>query len=432
MRLRHPAAEQNQKIVIIVGGGFAGLNAAKSLANRKDLSVILLDQRNHHLFQPLLYQVATAGLNPSDIASPIRAQFTHDKNVEVHMGLVERVNLTEKYIASGDMEFEYDYLILACGAQHSYFAHPEWEEFAPGLKTLEQATEIRRRILLAFEQAENELDPKIQEALLTFAVVGGGPTGVEMAGAIADISRTVLVKDFKRIDPAKARIILVEAGQRILASFDSKLSERAHKDLLRMGVEVKTSARVDHIDAEGIRILENGNSQAIATRNVVWAAGVQATKLPITPAPEMDRAGRIKVKKDFSISNFPHTFVIGDMASFEIKEGQFLPGLAPAALQAGKHTAKNITRDLLGKPREDFEYFDKGQMATIGKNKAIAQSGQLKMTGRLAWFAWLFIHILYLIGFKNRLFVMSEWAWAYVFSHRGSRLITEPTRWRLR
>lgn len=433
-RIRHPSAQENQKIVVVVGGGFGGLNTAKSLANKKDVFVILIDQRNHHLFQPLLYQVATAGLNPSDIAAPIRSQFTHAENVEVHLGRVENVNLKEKYITSDDIEFEFDYLVLACGAQHSYFAHPEWEEHAPGLKTLEQATEIRRRILFAFEQAENELNPAKQEALLTFAVVGGGPTGVELAGAIADISRTVLVKDFKRINPASARVLLIEAGSNILASFDPNLSARAHKDLQKIGVEIKTSSRVDMINSEGLSIPENNGSHFIPTKNVFWAAGVQATKLKLEPQAEMDRAGRIKVNKDFSIPGFPDIFVVGDMASFELSPQVFLPGLAPAALQAGKHTAQNILSEIRNKSktktRQDFKYFDKGQMATIGKNKAIAQSGHLKMTGRLAWFAWLFIHVLYLIGFKNRVSVITEWAWAYLFSKRGSRLITSK-EWRL-
>ena len=427
MKIRHPSAKENQKIVIVIGGGFAGLNAAKALARHNEVFVLLIDQRNHHLFQPLLYQVATAGLNPADIAVPIRAQFSKDENVEVHLGRAESVDLHNRFVASEGFAFEYDYLILACGAQHSYFNHPEWEDFAPGLKTLEQATEIRRRILSAFEQAENELNPKLQEALLTFVVVGGGPTGVELAGAIADISRTVLVEDFKRINPANARVVLIEAGNRVLASFKEDLSTRAANDLKKIGVEVLTSSRVSLIDDQGIHIGE----QYIPARTAFWAAGVQATKMHLNPFVEKDKAGRILVNMDFSIPQYLHTFVIGDMAAFEMEPGKYLPGLAPAAIQAGKHTAKIILDEIHGKHRRPFKYNDKGQMATIGKNKAIAQSGALELKGRIAWFAWLFIHVFYLIGFKNRARVMSEWAWAYIFSKRGARLITERN-WKLK
>lgn len=422
MRLRHPAAETGKKIVAVVGGGFGGLNVTKALSNHSDVFVILIDQKNHHLFQPLLYQVATAGLNPSDIAVPIRAQFSDSENVEVHWGHVTEVNLEEKVIRSGneDLELEFDYLVLACGAQHSYFGHQEWEKFAPGLKTLEQATEIRRKILSAFELAENELDPGKQKSELNFVIVGGGPTGVELAGAIADISRTVLVNDFKRIDPTKARVILIEAGPRVLASFDEKLSQKTAKDLQDLGVEIRTSSRVTEITEEGVR---TGN-EFIASKTVIWAAGVQASKIAIFPEVKKDRAGRIHVQSDLSIPNFPDCFVIGDMAAVAMDKDKIVPGLAPAAIQEGKHAAQMILRSIQGQARKAFRYFDKGQMATIGKHRAVVQTDHLKFTGYLAWLAWLFVHILYLIGFRNRVLVLAQWAWNYLFSKRGSRLIT--------
>ncbi len=429
MKVRHPVNELGKKIVVVLGGGFAGLNAAKRLANERDVFVILIDQRNHHLFQPLLYQVATAGLSPGDIAVPIRSQFAHIPNIEVHWGEVTAVDLNERVIKSSasDLGIEYDYLVLACGAQHSYFGHPEWEEFAPGLKTLEQALEIRRRILSAFENAENEVDPEKQKALLNFVVVGGGPTGVELAGAIADISRTVLVNDFRRIDPSKAKVILVETLPRLLTSFAEELAEKAKQDLTELGVEVRTSARVANIDAEGVQV----GSDFIPSKSVFWAAGVQAAQLQIEPPVEVDRAGRIKVKDDLSVPGHDNVFVVGDMASFEMTPGNFVPGLAPAAMQEGRHAAKVILSCIRGKERPAFRYLDKGQMATIGKYRAVMESGRLKMTGRLAWMAWLFVHVFYLIGFKNRVGVMAQWAWSYLFSKRGARLITER-QWKLR
>src|SRR5687768_2786807 len=302
------------KTAIVVGAGFAGLNAAKVLANREGLRVVLVDQRNHHLFQPLLYQVATAGLNPSDIAVPIRVQFRGAPNVEIHLGRVDGVNLERQTVFGQGHEIPFDYAIVACGARHSYFGHPEWEEFAPGLKTLEQATEIRRRILAAFERAENEIDPVEQTALLTFVVVGGGPTGVELAGAIADTSRTALRGDFRRIDPATARVVLVEAGQRVLPSFPAHLSLVARRDLQQLGVEVRTGSAVDAIDAGGVSV----GGARLAARSVFWAAGVEASRLDIQPAVARDRAGRIKVTDECTLPDYPSVFVAGDMASFEI------------------------------------------------------------------------------------------------------------------
>ena len=427
MRLEQPARASGKKIVVIVGGGFAGMNAAKRLANAPGVHVLLVDQRNHHLFQPLLYQVATAGLNPADIAVPIRAEFRHAWNVEIHLGRVEGVNLQQQVVFGGGHEIAYDYLVLACGARHSYFGRSEWEEFAPGLKTLEQATEIRRRILSAFELAENELDPDMQNAFLTFVVVGAGPTGVELAGAIADISRTAMRGDFRRIDPAQARVVLVEAGPRVLPSFSEPLSERAKRDLVELGVEVWTSMQVERIDADGVTI----GSQRLRAQSVFWAAGVQAARLQIQPPVETDRAGRIKVTSDFSVAGHPNVFVVGDLASFEIAPGHPLPGQAPAAIQGGRYAAQMILRDLDHQPRTPFSYRDKGQMATIGKSRAIAERGRLRLTGRAAWLAWLFVHVFYLIGFRNRAAVLLQWAWNYIFSRRESRLITER-EWKLR
>jgi NADH dehydrogenase len=410
-----------------VGAGFAGLNAAKALSNKDGVQVVLVDRRNHHLFQPLLYQVATAGLNPSDIAVPIRVQFRRAPNVEIHLGHVDGVNLEKQIIYGEGHEIPFHYLVLACGARHSYFGHPEWEEFAPGLKTLEQATEMRRRMLVAFERAENELDPDEQRAYLTFVVVGGGPTGVELAGAIADISRTAMSGDFRRIDPAKSHIVLLEAAPRVLTTFSEELSERARRDLVELGVEVRTNAKVDAIDAEGVTI----GSSRLPARTVFWAAGVQAERLTITPPPPSDRAARIKVNNDFSLPGHPNVFVVGDMASFEVAPGQLLPGVAPAAIQAGEHAAQMILGDIVGDPRRPFVYNDKGTMATIGKSRAVAQIGRVTLTGRIAWLFWLVVHVYSLIGFRNRLAVLSTWAWNYMFSRREARLITEK-EWKLR
>jgi NADH dehydrogenase len=342
---------------------------------------------------------------------------------------VTGVDLERRLVIQSDPElvFEFDYLVLACGAQHSYFGHPEWEQFAPGLKTLEQAIEIRRRILSAFENAENELDPEKQRALLNIVVVGGGPTGVELAGAIADISRTVLVDDFKHIDPSKAKVILVEMSPRLLSAFSEELAERTRRDLNELGVEVRTSAKVENIDAEGVQV----GDDFIPSKSVFWAAGVQASRLRIVPPVESDRAGRVVVKTDLSVPGHENVFVIGDMAAVEDARGKTVPGLAPAAMQQGRHVAKVILDSLHGKERPAFVYVDKGQMATIGKYRAVMETGRWKTSGRFAWLAWLFVHVFYLIGFKNRVSVMAQWAWSYIFSKRGARLITEH-QWRLK
>ncbi len=433
MKLVHSAKAKGKKIVVVVGAGFAGFKATQVLANKSDIQVVLIDQRNHHLFQPLLYQVATAGLDPSDIAVPIRAEFSKNSNVEIHMGKVEKIYLKEKFI-SGDgtaeskepIQLEFDYLILACGARHSYFGRREWEEFAPGLKTLEQAVEIRTRILSIFERAENELNPEVRSALLSFVIVGGGPTGVELAGAIADISKTVLVHDFRNIDPSQTKIILVEAGPRILAQFDEDLSQIATRDLMYLGVDVRTSTRVEGITKTGVQT----SKEFIKSHCVLWAAGVEAAPMLFDEIIKTDGAGRIKVNGDLSIPLHPNIFVAGDLASIEMANKTFVPGLAPAAMQAGGYVAKKILSLIREKPIPDFVYVDKGLMATIGRNRALVQSGRFKMKGFPAWMAWFFIHIYYLVGFKNRLTVIAQWGWSYLFCKRGSRIITE-SKWRL-
>ncbi|MBY0371039.1 FAD-dependent oxidoreductase [bacterium] len=414
-----------KKRVFIVGGGFGGLNAAKSLDRRKDLDVVLLDRRNHHLFQPLLYQVATAGLSPAEIAVPIRSLFSASSNTSVRLANVQKVDLPAQRLETDAGAFEYDYLILACGSKHSYFGHPEWEDFAPGLKTLEQATEIRRRVLTAFEKAECEQDPEKQKQLLTFVVVGAGPTGVELAGALGEISRFTLSRDFKRIDPARTRVILIEAGPRILASFSEKLARHAARDLEQLGVQIWTSSRVTEVSAEGVRL----GGEQVRAATVLWAAGVQPSSLGKTLGLPLDKVGRVPVETDLSLAGYPRVFVIGDQAACAGKDGAMLPGLAPVAIQQGRWAASNLLADLAGKPRQPFRYLDKGQMATIGRKKAVAQTGKIQFTGFTAWMAWLFVHIYYLIGFKNRLFVLAEWAWAYLFFSRGARLIVQK-EWR--
>ncbi|MBX2989087.1 MAG: NAD(P)/FAD-dependent oxidoreductase [Bdellovibrionaceae bacterium] len=412
--------------VIVVGGGFAGLNAAKVLARNPQVEVLLLDRRNHHLFQPLLYQVATAGLSPAEIATPIRSVFSDFPNVRVLMEEVRGIDRQAKSVTTSSGSHDYDYLIIATGALHSYFGHDEWENFAPGLKTVEQATEIRRRILFAFEEAEKINDPHLQKEWLSFVIVGGGPTGVELAGAIAEISRTTLEKDFRHIDPAQTRVLLIEAGPRLLAAFDESLSKRASRDLERMGVQTWTRTRVTEVTEDGVRF----GGESVRARTVIWAAGVEASPLGKKLSTPLDRSGRVIVEKDLSLPNDPHVFVIGDLAAFEEKPGKYLPGLAPVAMQEGRAAGRNILLDLKGRPREAFRYVDKGIMATIGRRRAIMEVGKLRVGGILAWYAWLFIHIFYLIGFKSRLFVFMQWAWSYLTFKRGARLIVDKD-WRL-
>jgi len=424
MSHRSTQKSEEKKTVIIVGAGFAGLNTAKRLAQEESLSVILIDHKNHHLFQPLLYQVATAGLDPSDIAVPIRGEFSEDSNVTVHLAKVDAIDLEKQEVSLSNsvVNFSYDYLVLACGAQHSYFGNHQWESLAPGLKTLEQATEIRHRILSAFEKAENETDPELQKRYLNFVVVGGGPTGVELAGAIAEISRKVLVNDFKVINPALAQVFLFEAGPRVLADFHPDLSAKAKKDLETLGVTVLVNQKVENITENGVFYA----GQWISSESIFWAAGVQARQIPILPPQPQDRAGRIIVESDLTLRGFPNAFVVGDMAHVSLGESKTIPGVAPAAIQMGFHVAHSIRKNT----RRNFKYLDKGLMATIGKNKAVMQSPGLfiKVDGRIAWWAWLLIHVLYLVGFRNRLSVMSQWVWSYLFSKHGSRLITS-SRW---
>ncbi len=412
-----------RKKVVIVGAGFAGLNVVKKLAG-KDVDVLIIDRRNYHLFQPLLYQVASAGLSPADIATPIRAIVSDDRNVKVMLANVSSVDLAQKKVITEKDQISFDYLVLACGAKHSYFGHPEWEDFSPGLKTVEQATEIRRRLLLAFEEAEKEPDHEKQKQLLTFVIVGGGPTGVEMAGAISEISRHTLEKDFRNIDPSRTRVLLIEAGPRILASFSEKLAKRATQDLEKMGVQIWTSTRVTEVTANGVRL----GDEMIRSRTTLWAAGVQPSSLGKSLGTELDPAGRVIIQKDLSVKGHPHVFVLGDQAHFKNKQGHQLPGLASVAMQQGRHAARNILRLVAGKTTEEFKYIDKGQMATIGRKKAVAQMGNLQFGGFFAWLIWLIIHIYYLIGMKNRLFVFVQWAWSYATFKKGARLIT-ATDW---
>lgn len=416
-----------KKHVVIVGGGFGGLKAAKVLAEYADLvDVTLVDKRNYHLFQPLLYQVATAGLSPADIATPIRNVLSDAKNVTVYMDEIKSVNPQNSSFEAHHVSSKYDYIILACGATHSYFGKDHWEEFAPGLKTLEMATEIRRRILMAFESAEKEADKNRQKEWLTFVVVGGGPTGVEMAGAITEIARQTMEADFRNIDPKDTRVILIEAGKKVLASFNETLSIDAKADLQNLGVEVLNEARVTDINAEGVTLSDAaGVEQKIASKTVVWAAGVKSAPINATLNVPVDRAGRIIVSKKLSVESFPNLFVIGDQAHFEEAGGKVLPGLAPVAIQMGTHAAKNIIRLIKNEAAQDFKYTDKGQMATIGRKLAVMEFKGIKARGTFAWLAWLLVHIYYLIGFKNRMFVMMQWTWSYITFNRGARLITK-------
>lgn len=406
--------------VVIVGGGFAGLNAARTLAGKAGIEVLLLDRRNHHLFQPLLYQVATAGLSPADIASPIRTVFSGVSNVRVLMEEVVDIDRAARAVVTPRGRIPFDRLILATGAVHSYFGRNEWEDFAPGLKTLEQATEIRRRILLAFEEAEKETDPRLQEEWLTFVVVGGGPTGVELAGAIAEISRTTLERDFRRIDPARTQVLLIEAGPRVLAGFHENLSATATRDLERMGVRVRTGTRVTEVSAEGVRF----GDERVRARTVLWAAGVEASELGRKTGGATDRSGRVEVGEDLSLTIDKDIFVVGDLSLFKGADGKPLPGLAPVAMQQGRHAARNVLADAAGKPRRPFRYVDKGAMATIGRRRAVVETAGVRYTGFFAWLTWLFVHIFYLIGFRNRFFVFASWAWSYVTFKRGARLIS--------
>ncbi len=405
--------------VIIVGGGFAGLHAAKALKN-SPVRITLVDRRNHHLFQPLLYQVASAGLSPAQIAAPIRHILNKQKNVEVLLDNVHAVDLSRQTIQLDRSTLSYDYLLLCAGARHSYFGNNHWERFAPGLKSLEDALELRRRMLTAFETAERLDDPEERRAALTFIVVGAGPTGVEMAGAIAEIARFTLVKDFRRINPRDARIVLIEGGPRVLPAFHESLSENALRQLRELGVEVQLSALVKDVNDQGVVV----GDTLLRAKTVVWAAGNAAAPLTKLLGVPLDRAGRILVEPDLSLPGFPNAFAAGDIVCFNHGTDQPVPGVCPAAMQMGAHAARNIRRRLRQAESKPFSYFDKGSMATIGRHAAVADIRGVRFGGFPAWLAWLFIHLIFLVGFRNRLVVLLEWAWAYVTYQKGARLIT--------
>ncbi len=404
--------------VVIIGGGFGGLNVAKKLKSAA-VQITVLDRRNHHLFQPLLYQVAAAALNPSDIAMPIRRILRRQKNTEVLLGEATAIDATRRVVRLEDGEIPYDYLVVATGATHSYFGKDQWARFAPGLKTIEDALLIRRRVLLAYEMAEREQDPKVQRRWLNFLIVGAGPTGVELAGALAEISRQTLEMDFRRIDPTSARIVLLEGAPRVLPTYPEDLSEAAERQLTKLGVEVRTHAQVTAIDADGAVV----GSERIPASTVIWAAGVAASPLARSLGVPLDRAGRVVVEPDLSVPGHPEIFVIGDLAAAR-SGGKPVPGIAPAAIQEGKHTAKNIIGEMRGIARIPFHYRDKGSIATIGRAAAVADLGRFKFHGFFAWLTWLVVHIFFLIGFRNRLLVLIEWAWSYLTTERGARLIT--------
>ncbi|HWQ31454.1 MAG TPA: NAD(P)/FAD-dependent oxidoreductase [Blastocatellia bacterium] len=406
--------------VVIIGGGFGGLIAAQSL-RRARVRVTLIDRTNHHLFQPLLYQVAIAGLSPADIASPIRSILSRQKNVTVLLDEAVSVDLARRTIQLRERSLNYDYLILATGGQTSYFGHDEWERFAPGLKSLNDALEIRHRVLLAFEEAEKESDPERRRRLMTFVVVGGGPTGVEIAGAIAELSRTVLARDFRTIDPRSAEILLLEGGPRILPTFAEDLSISAARQLADLGVRVRVNAKVTNIDERGVYL----GDELIGSATVIWGAGVVATPFTRTLGVPLDRAGRVIIEPDLTLPGHPEVFAIGDMALFTHQGGKPLPGVSPVAMQMGRCAARNIQHAIKGEPYETFHYFDKGNMATIGRSRAIAEIGRLKLRGYPAWLAWLFVHLIFLIGFRNRAAVFFNWMWSYLTYQRGARLITE-------
>jgi NADH dehydrogenase len=413
---------QSNPHVVIIGGGFAGLEAARGL-RRAPVELTLLDRRNHHVFQPLLYQVATAGLSAPQIGAPIRHIFRRQRNVRVVLGEVARIDAARRalVLADGSPEIAYDVLVLATGAAHSYFGHAEWEAHAPGLKSLEDALEIRRRLLLAFENAERETDEARRRAFLTFVVIGAGPTGVELAGTLAELARHTLRDEFRRIDPGSACVFLLEAAERVLPPFLPELSEKARRQLEHLGVHVRLGARVVGVDAEGVTTEGAGRIEA---RTVLWGAGVAASPLGASLGAALDRAGRVVVQPDLSVPGRPEVFVAGDLAHFE-QDGAMVPGVAPAAMQMGRHVARNVQRLLRGEATQPFRYRDKGSLATIGRNSAVAQFGRVKLSGFLAWLAWLGVHIFFLIGFRNRLVVMSDWAVAYFTYQRHARLIFE-------
>jgi len=405
--------------VVIVGAGFGGLEAAKKLVGQ-DVRVTVIDRTNYHLFQPLLYQVATAALSPADIAAPVRAILSKCKNMEVILAEVQSVDVEAKRIKTIDLEIPYDFLILATGARHSYFGHNEWEKLAPGLKSLEDAIELRRRLLMAFEYAEKITDEAARRAAMTFVIIGGGPTGVEMAGAIAEIARYTLAKDFCNIDPSQAQVILIEGEPRLLASFPEDLSASAMKQLVDLGVEVRTGVRATNLTEAGLQV----GDEFIPCRVKIWAAGNNASFVGKTLGVPIDRVGRVVVNDDLTIPGHPEVQVIGDMANFSHQTGQPLPGVSPVAMQQGRHAARNILRMIKNREPRRFRYWNKGSMATIGRHRAVADLNFVHLSGLPAWLVWLFVHIIFLVGFRNRLVVLFQWAWAYFTFNAGARLIT--------
>ena len=422
--------DESKSKVVIIGGGFAGINAAKELGNNPYCDVTIIDRRNHHLFQPLLYQVAMAGLGPSDIASPIRSMLSGYDNINTLLGTVTGVDVDNQLVTTDVGELRFDFLVVACGATHDYFGNDHWEEFAPGLKTIPQATEIRRRVLMAFELAERTIDLQERSRCLNFVLVGGGPTGVELAGAIAEMAWTTLKSDFKNIDARNAKVILVEGDDRILKQFPEDLSSYGQQALESLGVDVRLGEQVTNINERGVEV----GGEFIEAKTVIWAAGVKASPIGKMLGAETDRAGRVKVGPELSIEGHPNVFVIGDLASATGQDGKPLPGLAPVAIQQGRYVGNLIaaySSDGMFEDQKPFKYHDKGQMATIGRRRAVMQSGRIKLTGTIAWLGWLFIHILYLNGFRNRFFVFLSWMWSYVTFHRGARLIV-PKYWKIK
>lgn len=412
--------DSKQPHVVVIGGGFAGLNAAKAL-KRAPVRVTLIDRRNHHLFQPLLYQVATAALSAPDIAAPIRKVLSRQKNVKVLLAQAESIDPERRVVVLDHGELEYDYLIVGAGAKDNYFGNDAWAEYAPGLKTIDDALGIRRKVLMAFEMAERESNPAHVKELLTFIVIGAGPTGVELAGALSEIARRTMTSDFRNIDPGDARVILLEGSPRVLPPFHESMSARAQEQLVELGVEVRTSTMVEDVAENRVR-LKGGEELRGAT--ILWGAGVNASSLGGSLDAPLDKGGRVKVEPDLSVPGCPEVFIAGDMAAAEWGDG-YVPGLAPAAIQMGKHAARNIQRLVQGKPTEAFEYADKGMLATIGRSRAVAQIGNLRFGGFVAWMLWLVVHIFFLIGFRNRVAVLLDWTLAYVTFRRSARIVME-------
>ena len=412
--------QRNLPRVVIVGGGFGGLEAAKAM-RKMPVRVTLLDRQNHHVFQPLLYQVATAALSPADIAEPLRRIVRRQENCEVILGEAVRIDPAGKAVVTQDGALPFDWLVIAAGARHSYFGHAEWEKFAPGLKSLDDALEIRRRMLLAFEIAEKTSSDAEREAALTFVVIGAGPTGVEMAGAISEIARVTLVKDFRHIDSSQAKVILLDAATRVLPVYAPDLSESARRQLFDLGVDVRLKAQVENLTEAGVTLKDG---EVIPTKTVIWAAGNAASPLGESLGVPLDRQGRVMVNADLTIPGHAHIFAIGDMAHFAPGGGAPLPGLSPVAMQQGRHVAKNIRIQMAGGWMEAFDYWDKGTMATIGRHRAVCDAGFLRFGGFIAWCAWLFIHLIFLVSFRNKATVLASWAYAYFTYGRGARLIT--------